>query len=307
MSALTVENASEFDRSFGHHGSFLRLLCSSVPLSFMAQAHHSLRRPTHPVNGLQTQDYAPTRSDSQSMRGRSTTTRARVLQRSRVQYSRILSLPFGWEGSRPLPVSGITAAGCFRCLIHVTFRPACRLIHPGGCYDLVLARPSPCFPVSSSQSRFHLRRRPHPRSRYRCQYRHLPAHRLPPLAHYSGQEPPGVGNHPDCRPPLGFRPVFQPVLPAHEGFAEIAVWSDERFNLATGGEVRKAKGIRVSGDFFHVLGVEPILGRLLGPEDDQPGCSLSGANISYAFWQRNFAGDPSVIGNGSPWMAIPSK
>jgi putative ABC transport system permease protein len=35
---------------------------------------------------------------------------------------------------------------------------------------------------------------------------------------------------------------------------------------------------------------------LLNPEDDQPGCSLSGANISYAFWQRNFAGDPSVIG-----------
>ena len=81
-----------------------------------------------------------------------------------------------------------------------------------------------------------------------------------------------------------------------EGFAEIAVWSDQRFNLATGGEVRKAKGIRVSGDFFHVLGVEPILGRLLGPEDDQPGCGMSGANLSYAFWQRNFAGDPSVVG-----------
>src|SRR5437879_2559397 len=81
-----------------------------------------------------------------------------------------------------------------------------------------------------------------------------------------------------------------------EGFAEIAVWSDQRFNLATGGEVRKAKGIRVGGDFFHVLGVEPILGRLLGPADDQPGCGISGADISYAFWQRNFAGDPSVIG-----------
>src|SRR2546421_8966528 len=81
-----------------------------------------------------------------------------------------------------------------------------------------------------------------------------------------------------------------------EGFAEIAAWSDQRFNLATGGEVRKAKGIRASGDFFHVLGVEPILGRLLGPEDDQPGCGVAGANISYSFWQRNFAGDPSVVG-----------
>jgi len=81
-----------------------------------------------------------------------------------------------------------------------------------------------------------------------------------------------------------------------EGFAEIAVWSDQRFNLATGGEVRNAKGIRVSSDFFHVLGVEPTLGRLLGPEDDRPGCAASAANISYSFWQRNFAGDSSVVG-----------
>jgi len=90
--------------------------------------------------------------------------------------------------------------------------------------------------------------------------------------------------------------MWEQIRKRQEGFSEIAVWSDQQFNLATGGEVRKAKGIRVSGDFFHALGVEPILGRLLGPEDDQPGCSMSGANISYAFWQRNFAGDPSVVG-----------
>ena len=90
--------------------------------------------------------------------------------------------------------------------------------------------------------------------------------------------------------------MWEQIRKRQEGFAELAVWSDQRFNLATGGEVRKAKAIRVSGDFFHVLGVEPILGRLLGPGDDQPGCGISGANISYAFWQRNFAGDPSVVG-----------
>jgi predicted permease len=90
--------------------------------------------------------------------------------------------------------------------------------------------------------------------------------------------------------------MWEQIRKRQEGFAEIAAWSDQRFNLATGGEVRKAKGIRVSGDFFHVLGIEPILGRLLGPEDDRPGCGASAANISYAFWQRNFAGDPSVVG-----------
>jgi putative ABC transport system permease protein len=91
-------------------------------------------------------------------------------------------------------------------------------------------------------------------------------------------------------------PMWEQIRKRQEGFSEIAVWTGQQFNLATGGEVRYAKGLRVSGDFFHVLGVEPILGRLLGPEDDQPGCGTSAANISYAFWQRNFAGDPAVIG-----------
>ncbi|MHB8499671.1 MAG: ABC transporter permease [Candidatus Acidiferrales bacterium] len=91
-------------------------------------------------------------------------------------------------------------------------------------------------------------------------------------------------------------PMWEQIRKRQEGFAEIAAWSDQRFNLATGGEVRNAKGIRVSGVFFRVLGVEPVLGRLLGPEDDQPGCALGGANLSYAFWQRNFGGDPAIVG-----------
>jgi len=91
-------------------------------------------------------------------------------------------------------------------------------------------------------------------------------------------------------------PMWEQIQRRQEGFADIAVWSDEGFNLATGGEVRHANGLRVSGDFFHVLGLHPFLGRLLGPEDDQPGCALGPANISYAFWQRNFAGDPAIVG-----------
>ena len=90
--------------------------------------------------------------------------------------------------------------------------------------------------------------------------------------------------------------MWQQIRMRQEGFAEIAAFSDRRFNLSTGGEVRYARAIQVSGDFFHVLGVNPLLGRLLGPSDDQPGCGIGGADISYAFWQRNFGGDPSVIG-----------
>src|SRR5438045_6283810 len=79
-------------------------------------------------------------------------------------------------------------------------------------------------------------------------------------------------------------PIWEQIRKRQEGFAEIAAWSDQRFNLATGGEVRKAKGIRVSGDFCHVLGVEPVLGRLIGQEDDQPGWAASVADSIYELW-----------------------
>jgi putative ABC transport system permease protein len=105
----------------------------------------------------------------------------------------------------------------------------------------------------------------------------------------------GSGNFSGQYSQLTF-PMWEQIRKRQEGFSEIAGWAEQSFNLATGGEVRVAKGIRITGDFFPVLGVRPVLGRLLGPEDDQPGCPASGANISYAFWQRNFAGDRSVIG-----------
>ncbi|MGB7282650.1 MAG: ABC transporter permease [Candidatus Acidiferrum sp.] len=91
-------------------------------------------------------------------------------------------------------------------------------------------------------------------------------------------------------------PLWEQIRKRQEGFTDIAAWASQQFNLATGGEVRFAKGIRVSGDFFRVLGIRPILGRVLGPQDDQPGCPIGGADLSYAFWQRNFAGDLSIIG-----------
>jgi putative ABC transport system permease protein len=91
-------------------------------------------------------------------------------------------------------------------------------------------------------------------------------------------------------------PIWQQVRQRQQAFADMAVWSTQPFNLSRSGEAHYAKGLRVSGDFFKVLGVQPALGRLLGPEDDQPGCAIGGANISYAFWQRNFASDPAIIG-----------
>ncbi len=51
----------------------------------------------------------------------------------------------------------------------------------------------------------------------------------------------------------------------------------------------------VSGNFFSVLGAEPLLGRTLSPRDDVPGGEPA-AVISYRYWQQVFSGDASVIG-----------
>jgi len=54
-------------------------------------------------------------------------------------------------------------------------------------------------------------------------------------------------------------------------------------------------GRMVSAGFFGILGVTPILGRSIGPEEDKPDAAPV-ALISYPCWQSRFAGDPHIIG-----------
>lgn len=52
----------------------------------------------------------------------------------------------------------------------------------------------------------------------------------------------------------------------------------------------------VTGNFFSVLGVQSELGRLIGAEDDQRGKPEAAVILSYAFWERRFGADRSIIG-----------
>ena len=75
-------------------------------------------------------------------------------------------------------------------------------------------------------------------------------------------------------------------------------FSGFRFNLADGGEVDPADGLYASGRMFEVMGVDAVLGRTLSEADDVVGGGPDGpvAVLSYAFWQRRFAGAPDIIG-----------
>lgn len=84
--------------------------------------------------------------------------------------------------------------------------------------------------------------------------------------------------------------------PLDDVFSGLYPWSSGRLNTSTGGEVRNADALWVSGDLFVGLGVRPAVGRLIEPRDDRPGCGAPPAVISYAYWQRAFGGNVSALG-----------
>jgi putative ABC transport system permease protein len=68
-----------------------------------------------------------------------------------------------------------------------------------------------------------------------------------------------------------------------KGFSAIAAWATDRFNLGEGGEAHYANALLVSGDFFDVLEIQPVVGRLISPADDYRGCGRSGSGAELCF------------------------
>jgi len=64
----------------------------------------------------------------------------------------------------------------------------------------------------------------------------------------------------------------------------------------SGSQKESARGRLVSGNYFAVLGVSPILGRVFTAEEDRAPGAAPYLVISHGWWQRRFAGDPRVIG-----------
>ncbi len=67
------------------------------------------------------------------------------------------------------------------------------------------------------------------------------------------------------------------------------------FTMIGLGEPRSIQGGVVSGTYFDVMGLHPVLGRLIGPKDDGP--KAAGVVVlTYRFWTSALHKDPSVIG-----------
>jgi len=76
---------------------------------------------------------------------------------------------------------------------------------------------------------------------------------------------------------------------------EFGDFSEIGFTMIGLGEPREVQAGVVGGSYFHVMGLHPVLGRLIGPQDDGP--KADGAVVlTYRFWATVYGKDPSVIG-----------
>lgn len=109
-----------------------------------------------------------------------------------------------------------------------------------------------------------------------------------------------------------FWPVMQVLQQRLRGVSGLAGWSGSMVTVPDDQDTLRSVGANlVTGNAFSMLGVRPVLGRLLTTGDDVPGGPTGGwpVVLDYGFWLSNFHGDPAVVGrqmhiSGQPAVVV---
>ncbi len=93
------------------------------------------------------------------------------------------------------------------------------------------------------------------------------------------------------------------------GFAAVAAHRLFGANVAFDGRTDSQQGVLVSGRYFEALGLQPALGRLIAPEDDEQIGGHYVVVLSHGFWQDELGADPGVLNrtmvvNGQPLTVV---
>ena len=104
-------------------------------------------------------------------------------------------------------------------------------------------------------------------------------------------------------------PMFRDLEKAQTVFTGIAAHRTFGANLAFRNQTLDAQGMFVSGSYFPVLQLQPAIGRLFAPTDDQTIGAHPVAVLSYSYWENKLGKDPSVVGqsivvNGQPMTIV---
>ena len=90
-------------------------------------------------------------------------------------------------------------------------------------------------------------------------------------------------------------PEIQDIGKGLKTIKELGTFSEVDFTIVGLGTPREIPAGVVDGNYFDVMGLHPVLGRLLTPADDGP--NATGAVVlTYKFWSSSLHSDPSVIG-----------
>ena len=103
--------------------------------------------------------------------------------------------------------------------------------------------------------------------------------------------------------------MFRDLERIEGSFSGVAAHVAFSANLAYATQTANGQGLLVSGSYFPVLGVQPALGRLLGPADDERIGEHYLAVLSHSYWQNRLGADRGVLNqtiviNGHPMTIV---
>ncbi|MBA3260204.1 MAG: ABC transporter permease [Gemmatimonadales bacterium] len=101
---------------------------------------------------------------------------------------------------------------------------------------------------------------------------------------------------------------FRDWRAAAASFEAMGAYHNNQVNLVGQGEPERLDATSVTSDLLPILGVQPALGRLFTPADDQEGVGGT-VLLSYGLWRSRFGGDARVVGrslllDGMPYVVI---
>jgi predicted permease len=90
-------------------------------------------------------------------------------------------------------------------------------------------------------------------------------------------------------------PMYRDLEREQRVFTGMAAHRAFGANVAFQGQTTFEQGMLVSGSYFGVLGLGPVTGRLIGPQDDQAVGQGTVVVLSHEYWRRRFNEDPAVV------------
>src|SRR5262245_43344208 len=92
-------------------------------------------------------------------------------------------------------------------------------------------------------------------------------------------------------------------------FSDLAGYQIGIDGFSTGGRAERLLTYYVTGNFFRMLGMQPVAGRLFLPEEGENVESDPVVVLGYPYWQKRFGGQPDIVGqkvslNGKPFTVI---